>query len=149
MNTIEKNEECIDACNSLLRGERSAVETYDKAIEKFNSEPSSVTLREIRETHAKAVTILEENVRSMGGTPDPDSGTWGTFANIVQSTANFFGEESAITALQQGEEHGKRDYENTLENDDVMPACKDMMRTKLLPNVLSNIATLEALEEAV
>jgi len=147
--TTENHEKCIDVCNSLLRGERSAVETYEKAIEKFSGETSSGTLQELHKTHVRAVGILEENVRSMGGTPDSESGAWGTFANAVQSTANLFGEESAVTALQQGEKHGEREYEDALENEDVMPECKNLIRTELLPNVISNIATLETLEEIV
>jgi hypothetical protein len=33
--TMSDTEHCIKVCNSLLRGEISAVETYDKAIEKY------------------------------------------------------------------------------------------------------------------
>jgi hypothetical protein len=50
-----KPDHCIDVCNRLLRGERSAVETYDKAIEKYGSEPAAATLRRIRDEHALAV----------------------------------------------------------------------------------------------
>jgi len=150
MNRVEKDhEKCLDVCNSLLRGERSAVETYDKAVEKYNSEPSAPALRKLRQTHSRAVGLLEENVRSMGGTPDTDSGAWGTFANMVQSTANLFGEDSAVSALQKGEEHGKNDYQDALDNDDVLPGCKDMIRTHLLPGVLTNISTLETLGETI
>lgn len=150
MNTnSESNEKCIDVCNSLLRGERSAIETYDKAIKKFEDQNCISTLREIKTTHVEAVGLLEQNVRSMGGQPDTDSGAWGTFANIVQSTANLFGEGSAINALQQGEEYGRDDYKDALENDDVHLECKELIRTKLLPHVLTNLGTLDSLEEVV
>ena len=147
--TSEINEKCIDVCNSLLRGERSAVETYGSAIQKFDGKHCVPTLRQIQSTHVEAVGILEENIRSMGGEPGTDSGAWGTFANIVQSTANLFGDDSAIEALQRGEEHGQDEYQDALENDDVQVSCKEMIRSKLLPNVQKNIATLEGLEEVV
>lgn len=150
MNTLEKtHEECIDVCNGLLRGERSAIETYDKAIEKFSDEASAPKLRKLRETHTQAVQILENQVCQMGGTPDNDSGAWGTFANTVQSAANLLGEGSAVNALQQGERHGRSSYEDALENDDVVMTCKETIRTKLLPNCRENVQVLEELEQCV
>ena len=137
---------CIKICNKLLRGERSAVETYAKAIEKHAGETSAIPeLTRLRGEHAAAVKTLEENVRSMGGTPDLESGAWGTFANTVQSTANLFGPESAISALAAGEKHGLNDYESALKDDDMMPECRTMVQTKLLPPIREHLTTLERL----
>lgn len=140
---------CIKVCNSLLRGELSAVETYEKAIAKYGNEPVLAELQRIRNEHSQSVARLQQNVREMGGMPDTDSGAWGTFANTIQAAANLFGAESAIEALQRGEEHGRRDYQDALEDDEVMPGCKDMIRDELLPRVNRHIATLERLEDAV
>ncbi|NNC87153.1 MAG: DUF2383 domain-containing protein [Akkermansiaceae bacterium] len=141
------NKECIDVCNSLLRGERSAVETYDKAIEKFGSEHDVSALRSIRNDHSKAVSQLMNNVRDMGGTPDVDSGAWGTFANAVQATANLFGTESALESLEQGEKKGRSDYQDALENDDVLPECKAMIRNDLLPKIEQHLGRLKQLQD--
>lgn len=143
------HEHCIDICNGLLRGERSAVETYDQALEKYADEPAVVSeLTRIRGEHAEAVRELEGNVRSMGGTPEDSSGAWGAFANTVQGAANLFGAGSALEALQQGEKAGMGDYEKALENEDVMPECKGLIRAKLLPPLREHISTLEALQKA-
>jgi Domain of unknown function (DUF2383) len=93
-----ETEHCIDVCNRLLRGERSAIETYDQALEKYGSDPAAETLRRVRDEHARAVATLEENIRSMGGEPDREAGAWGVFANTVQSAANLFGTNSALEA---------------------------------------------------
>ncbi|MGC1480683.1 MAG: DUF2383 domain-containing protein [Chthoniobacterales bacterium] len=146
---MSNTEHCIDICNKLLRGERSAIATYDLAIEKFNLNPSLQELKRIRDEHASAVTRLEGNVRSMGGDPSDDSGAWGSFATVVQSTANFIGEESAVASLKNGEIHGKNDYEEALNDDLVMEDCKAMMRTELLPKTVEHIATLETLQKMV
>jgi uncharacterized protein (TIGR02284 family) len=143
-----KPEHCIDVCNRLLRGERSAIETYDKAIEKYASEPAAETLRRIRDEHAWAVTALEENVRSTGGEPEGEAGAWGAFANTVQSTANLFGTNSALEALETGEKAGKSDYESALEDEDVTSECKQVIRSTLLPKVNEHIGTLNQLQEA-
>ncbi len=142
-------EHCIDTCNGLLRGERSAVETYEQALEKYRDRSAvAAALTRIRNEHAAAVRELEANVRSMGGTPDASSGAWGSVAGAVQATANLFGAGSALESLQQGENSGLRDYESALEDAEVMEECKGLIREKLLPPVREHVATLESLQEA-
>lgn len=149
MSTTLINEECIKTCNSLLRGELSAVETYAKAIEKYPETPATAELTRIQSEHRESVSRLTANVTEMGGVPETDSGAWGVFANGVQGAANLFGAESAIENLQRGEEHGRNDYRDALENEDVMDACKTMIRNELLPRVDNHIKVLERLEETV
>ncbi len=143
-----KNSHCIDICNKLLRGELSAVETYEKAIEKYGDKPVLADLRQLRDDHAEAVGLLEENVRSMGGEPERTSGAWGTFANTVQAAANLAGPDSALEALQSGEKSGKNDYEDALKDDEVMPECKNLFSTRLLPKITEHITALEQLQKA-
>ena len=146
MNTaVEKNQECIDTCNQLLRGELSAIEAYDKAIDKFPHETHTPTLRRIRDEHGDTVTELRQSVISMGGVADTQSGAWGDFATAVQATANFFGDDSAVASLLQGEKHGKREYEEAIEKDSTATACRELMRHHCLPRVYRHIETLENL----
>lgn len=147
--SYENTQHCIDVCNRLLRGELSAVETYNRAIEKFSTEPEVVGLSRIRDEHLRSVNRLEENVRGMGGHPDMDSGTWGTFAKAIQSTANLFGENSAVCTLRTGEKSGCEDYERALEDEDVLPECKEMIRAELLPRVQGHIDALGRIGERV
>ncbi|NNE90301.1 MAG: DUF2383 domain-containing protein [Verrucomicrobiales bacterium] len=142
-------EQCIDACNSMLRGERSAVETYDLALEKFGGDPQLDQLRRIRDDHARSVSDLSQCVLRMGGLPDESSGAWGTFANLVQKAANLFGEESAVESLLQGEKKGEHDYQNYLSGDKLSPDAERMFRAVLLPRVVNHIATLERIEEMI
>jgi uncharacterized protein (TIGR02284 family) len=146
MNT--NNDHCISVCNELLRGELSAVETYDQAIEKYADLPAAEELQRIREEHSRAASMLAENVRNMGGEPEMGSGAWGVFATAVQGTANLFGANSALESLQKGEEAGRNDYQEALTDDEVMPECKEMIREELLPSVIEHIACLEKLEHA-
>ncbi|MCB1208347.1 MAG: DUF2383 domain-containing protein [Verrucomicrobiales bacterium] len=143
--TLEPNTACIDTCNSLLRGELAAVETYVQAITKFEKDSDVSELRRILVEHTDTDTELHENVISMGGTPSTSSGVWGGFANAVQATASLFGEGSAIASLIQGEKHGQREYEAALSADTTMPECRPLIATKWLPRVCSHIDTLEKL----
>lgn len=144
--TSDINQDCIKECNSLLRGELSAVETYEQAIEKFGHESESPTLRRIKDEHQASVRDLQESITAMGGIPDDESGAWGTFATAVQGAANLFGDDSAVAALKQGEKHGERDYEDALEKHFLLPACRDQIQSKLLPRVKSHISTLDSLD---
>lgn len=144
----ENSVHCIDICNSLLRGELSAVETYNQAIEKFSDAAACSELIRIRNEHVESVAKLQANVVSMGGEPDNDSGAWGVFSKLVQGTANLFGDESALMALKRGEEHGRDEYQKALDDVRVMPSCKELMLNDLLPKVQSHISTLDRLEES-
>ncbi|MEO7098758.1 MAG: DUF2383 domain-containing protein [Luteolibacter sp.] len=147
MNSL--NDHCIKVCNSLLRGEISAVEAYGQAIEKYPGTPAAEEFRRIRAEHSKSANRLSADVREMGGEPDSDSGAWGVFAVSVQGTANLFGEDSAISALQKGEELGRKDYQDAMMDDEVMPECKNMISKELLPRVLDHIVILENLGQTV
>ncbi len=146
---MNDTEHCIKVCNELLRGERSAVETYSQAIEKHGKAPMIGELGTIRDEHAESVSRLTANVRQMGGEPDTDSGAWGAFAKTVQGAANLFGADSAVASLQRGEEKGRSDYDDALADPKVMDGCKAMIRDELLPRVHRHIATLERLENLV
>ncbi len=147
MNSL--NDHCITTCNSLLRGELSAVETYGQALETYAGTPAAEELRRIRAEHVKSAALLSANVREMGGTPGKDSGAWGMFAVAVQGAADLFGETSALMSLQQGEEMGRNDYKDALLDEHVMPDCKRMISEELLPPVLNHIVVLESLKKTV
>ncbi len=147
MNTIHNH--CIKVCNSLLRNELSAGETYGQALEKYEGSAISDELRRIRSEHAHSAARLAANIRQMGGEPQRDSGTWGIVAATVEGAAILFGSDSAISLLAKGEELGRKNYQEALLDDEVMPACKILIRDELLPPVLNHIASLEKLEQTV
>jgi bacterioferritin (cytochrome b1) len=147
MKTTETNDACIRICNSLLRGELSAVETYSLAINRYTGKPAVTELQKIRTEHALSAARLSQNVREMGGTPDEESGAWGVFAKVVQGAANLFGEESALESLKKGEEKGKSDYEAALEGEEMMSSHKEIVRSELLPRINHHIAALDRLEK--
>ncbi len=140
---MNATDECIDVCNSLLRGELSAVETYNQAIAKFDNDPERAALEGIRSEHQRSVSRLREHLTDMGATPDTDSGAWGSFAKAVEGTAKLLGESPALKALQEGEEHGVGEYEEALRNPEVMPEIKTIIRSELLPALSNHIAALD------
>ena len=144
--TVPTAEGTVEKLNSLLRGEISAVETYDQAIKKF-ADPSvrtmANTLTRIRDEHARSVVVLRERVLAHGGTPPDGAGVWGAFANTVTGAAKLFGPQTVLSALKQGEQHGVTQYEQLAENPEMSAECRYLIRNDLLPHCHDHVVTLE------
>jgi hypothetical protein len=110
-----QTDKSVDTLNSMLRGEISAVETYDQAIEKLEDDPSLAgQLRQCRSSHEQRVALLRDEISRRGGEPADGSGPWGSFAKLVEGGAKAFGKKAAIAALEEGEDHGLKQYRDDL-----------------------------------
>ena len=138
-------DQCIDVSNSLLRGELSAVETYDQALRKFYREPARSILDSIRSDHQDSVGRLRGHIDDMGVQPDESSGVWGQFAKTVEGFAKDFGETTTLMALEAGELSGIDDYMVALEDPEVMDEIKQEIREVLLPRLEAHLASLRKL----
>ncbi|MES2466396.1 MAG: DUF2383 domain-containing protein [Verrucomicrobiota bacterium] len=142
MNTIDPSAKTL---NSLLRGELSAIETYNQALHKFADSPVVSSLRTIRDDHQESVSMLRSLVQMRGVEPETDSGVWGTFAMAVEGTAALLGSSSAIIALKQGEEHGIGQYEDAIEDEELPLDVREVLVRNLLPRLQSHVASLNGL----
>ncbi|NVJ26067.1 MULTISPECIES: DUF2383 domain-containing protein [Myxococcus] len=121
----------VDTLNSFLRGEISAVETYRQAMGHIEDDVRRRTLEECRLDHEGRVEKLRERIEKLHGKPAEGSGVWGAFAKVVQGGADVLGESAAISALEEGEDHGLRDYERDAEK--VNGDLRRFVRMELLP----------------
>lgn len=122
----------IDQLNSFLRGEISAVETYRMALEKLDSNSTARTeLEACMASHRDRVEMLRSAIVALGGEPAEGSGPWGVFAKAIEGGARIMGDKVAIAALEEGEDHGLKDYK---EDCDELDAEQRMLVTgRLLP----------------
>ena len=121
----------IDQLNSFLRGEMSAVETYRMALDKIDRTSSARDeLLANMKSHQDRVMALQDAVVALGGTPSKNSGPWGSFAKAIEGTAKVLGDKAAIAALEEGEDHGLKDYKG--ERDELNPECQTIV-SRLLP----------------
>ena len=134
-----------EALNSLLRGEISAVETYEQAMPKFEDSEHQATLKAVCDEHHTTIDTLREKVRAAGGEPATGSGPWGAFTAVVTGAAKLIGPQSVLAALKQGEEHGISQYEKSLEADGLTPESKNLVRAELLPRCRKHVAQLETM----
>lgn len=122
----------VDVLNELLRGEMSAVETYEQAIEKLDATSSARNeLEACCDSHVERMQRLRELVSQYGGQPSESSGPWGGFAKLVEGGAKLFGEKAAIAALEEGEDHGMRNYRDNLTK--LSESVRGVVATELFP----------------
>lgn len=124
----------INQLNSFLRGEISAVETYTQALKNVDHKEHSQTARVLTDnlaSHQTRVRDLRAEITRLGGDPADGSGAWGTFAKAIEGGAAIFGDSAAVSAIEEGEDHGLKDYRGDLE--DLSPAARQFVATKLLP----------------
>jgi hypothetical protein len=112
--TTERGNAAISSLTSLLRGEISAVETYRQALEKITDPTIRATLQENLDSHQSRCDLLRSRLVQLGGKVVEGSGPWGAFAKLVEGGAKLFGEKAAIAALEEGEDHGLRDYRDEI-----------------------------------
>ena len=127
-NITEKD---IDQLNSFLRGELSAVETYQQCIDKMSDRNIVAQLRSLQESHRRRAELLTDRVRMLGGKPAQGSGVWGSFAKVAEGSAKLFGESAAVSALEEGEDHGRDDYRRDVEK--LSPTERNFIESEILP----------------
>jgi len=131
MGTALDRKRTIAALNDLLRGELSAVETYDLALPLIADDRAALgDLRACRSSHQDRVELLRQAIIAAGGEPADSSGVWGAFARVVEGGASTLGSSLAVKTLEKGEEHGLREYE------ELLPRLENEWRTMLSKEAL-------------
>jgi demethoxyubiquinone hydroxylase (CLK1/Coq7/Cat5 family) len=121
----------VATLNGFLRGEISAVETYRQALDKLQTSPSRVELEQCRRSHEQRVDRLRQEVVRLGGKPVEASGAWGAFAKLVEGSAKVLGEKAAISALEEGEDHGLKLYREEMAKLDA--TARSVIESEVLP----------------
>lgn len=134
-----------DTLNSLLRGEISAIETYQQALVKLDDKKGSEEVRRIHAEHIDAANSLRRHVHQHGGQPDHGSGAWGAFAKAVEGAAKVLGNDAALKALKEGEELGIKAYERSLQDKSLPADCGTLIASTLLPRAREHLPVLDRL----
>lgn len=131
--------------NELIRGEMSAVQSFDTVIGKLKNTEDRDTLNMIRQDHVRAVEKLKsyqgDNFKASSG-DTTSSGPWGSLTSAFAGGASFFGDKTAIKALKMGEEHGINEYRELLRNQDISSDLRRVVETELLPQQERHLSTI-------
>jgi len=135
----------VEACNRLLRGEYSAAETFEQAIDKFGSDapPELTTCLQL---HRHRAQRLVQRVIDLGGDPSEGSGAWGAFAKLVEGGAALFGRSAILSALEEGESHGLAQYRDVIAELDA--DSRRLVESDLLPGQQHTYDLVRALSRA-
>ena len=144
---MSEAQQAVDTLNSFLRGEISAVETYRQALEKLNHSASRTQLLDCHLSHEQRVAKLRAQVEKLGGQPSADSGAWGAFARLVEGGAKVFGEKAAISAIEEGEDHGLKLYRDEIGKLD--QESRRLVETDLLPAQERTHHTMSSIKHAM
>ncbi len=131
--------------DDLVRGELAAVKAYDQALADLKDEKQRSQLQSIRKDHVDAASILSKYAAGKKDILEDtqSSGPWGTFAKTWVKGRGLAGNEGAMKALQDGEEHGINEYEEALEDESLPKDLKEKIRSQLMPNQKKHIQTLK------
>ena len=122
----------IDQLNHYLRGEISAVETYRMALDKLDAGSTArAELESCLQSHQSRVALLQDAIVAAGGTPTQSSGPWGVFAKVVEGGARILGDKAAVAALEEGEDHGLKDYRVNIAELDT--TARTLVSSRLIP----------------
>lgn len=127
-----ESDKVVSNLNSLLRGEISAVETYDQAIKHLQTLPIKDLIAN-RDCHRKRVDLIANNIRQHGGIPQATSGVWGGFARLVERGAALISDRTVVAALEEGEDRGLAQYRKP---GDLDPSSIQLIDLVLLPRQL-------------
>lgn len=130
MQTYNSKED-IKQLNSFLQDELAAVETYHQCIEKVDDAQISASLANLQQSHQTRADLLARRIQEIGGEPEKSSGMWGAVSKMVEGGAKLFGDKSAVSALEQGEDRGRTNYQEKI--DRLAPENQQFVAAELLP----------------
>ncbi len=135
----------VEQLNSLLRGELSAVESYEEALTHLEDELIEEELQRIANEHWGTIEALREYVIEYGGEPSWGSGPWGFFTALITGAAKLLGPKMMLSALKKGEEHGVQLYEEAMNQQELADECRIVIASRLLPLTRTHVQTLDRL----
>jgi len=144
MNEGSKNDKALSNLEALCRGELAAVETYNTALSSASLGAFRPQLIQCQRSHQNRVHLLGWRIHLLGGTPPESSGAWGVFAKAVEGAATVIGEKTAISALEEGEDHGLNEYRTRLTELDA--DTRNFVEARVLPAQTETHAIVRALK---
>jgi|SRR6267142_2210332 len=143
--TTEHDDSTVDALNELLRGELSAVESYDKALPAVEDKPALRSdLQECRASHEARVERIRRAIEQVGGEPARASGAWGMFAKALSGGARALGWKTVVATLEEGEDHGLKEYKDALPRLD--EGLRHLVSSELYPQQQRTHSVMSALK---
>ncbi len=132
-----------DRLNTLLRGELSAVETYELALREFEFDAdTTASLRDCLRSHLRRSETLRHIICRQGGVPSDVFGIWGSLAGVLEMPPQARSRSSVIEALHRGETYARRDYEGEADQGALSKPVRVLLGTQLAPEQRRTLASV-------
>lgn len=131
--------------DEIIRGEISAVEAYEQVLKEIENDPESLRLEKFHDQHTHAVNYWQRQVKRDGLIPERSSSIWGAAVEAFIGVSKLLGNTTALRALKAGEEHGLKNYQSMLEDENLTHMQKKEIRDTFIPRQRQHIETLESL----
>lgn len=131
----------------ILRGEIAATESYKQVMEKVDHWPELACLKEFLADHNDAVDYWKIQMRQEYLEEETSSGPWGSVVEAFIGLGKMFGEKAALKALQEGEEHGLKEYNELLNQENLTIEQVQRIQNVFIPNQQKHIQTIGLLLE--
>lgn len=140
-------EQDVKYLNSFLKNELAAVETYSQVIDKAKSPGLSSSLSNLQQSHRRSAELLRQKIQALGGKPADSSGMWGGVSKLLQGTSNLFGEKSAVSTLEEGEDRGRDDYQRDMSK--LSPELQRFIQDEIMPEQQRSHDAMHEIEQQV
>lgn len=140
-----KNER--DTLMGILRGEASAIHSYDLILEDIPFESYSYQLSEIKSDHQKVVQYwkreilgLDEEVKLI-----IEPGLWDNVVETFIEVSKIAGPSTSLKILNQGEKHGLSLYHQMMKDENIGLRYKYDIYNEIIPRQIAHIEMIEKL----
>lgn len=137
-----------ETLNRLLRGEISAVDAYDIAMDSIDVGKRDVPMS-CRESHALRCQLLRDRIRLLGDYPAETPGVWGAVTATLTSGATILGQSRIVALLEEGEDHGLKEYLEALEDPEVDHTTQTWIRDRLYADQLNTHRMMSDLQKSM
>jgi uncharacterized protein (TIGR02284 family) len=119
----------IKVLNSLIETTLDSADGYGQAAERASNTSYRNLFQQWSSERQQIVSELQDQVRSLGGTPDTDGSVLAAghrmFLKLRDNMSK--GDESVIDEVERGEDFIKSKYETALEDEDLSAASRDVI----------------------
>jgi uncharacterized protein (TIGR02284 family) len=120
----------IKILNSLIETTLDSADGYSEAAKKTANASYKNLFEQWAAERRQIVSSLQNQVRSLGGTPDDDGSVLAAGHRMflkLRDTVSSKGDESVIDEVERGEDFIKAKYETALEDDDLSATVRDLV----------------------
>lgn len=103
-------DQVLDSLNDLLQLDHDAIGAYEVAIDKLQDRVLADRIEEFKHDHQRHISVLNDAITTLGGTPRNEPHATGPFKQALQSLGGLAGDKGLLMAWRTNESQVKTKY---------------------------------------